>query len=60
VRQHTVGDDQIEAAVGGAFEPVSAVGGVIDRVAALAQTLRQEVGGLGVILDEQYVHGATA
>ncbi len=59
LRQHAVGDDEIEVALGGAEQAIAAVGGVIDGIAALAQPLDQEARRLGVILDEQYVHGAT-
>jgi hypothetical protein len=31
---------------------------VIDRVAALAQPAHEEAGRLGIVFDEQYVHGA--
>ena len=59
VRQHAVGHDEVELPLGGAIEPFAAVGGMIDTVAALAQALDQKARGLAVVLDEQYVHGAT-
>ncbi len=46
VRQHPVGDDQVELAREGAGEPLTAVGGVIDRVAALAQSFDENPRGL--------------
>ena len=57
VGQHAVGDDQVELAREGAGEPLTPVGGVIDRVAALAQSLDEDPRGLGIVLDEQDVHG---
>ena len=39
-------------------ETLASVGRVLDRVAALAQAAHEEAGRLGVVFDEQYVHGA--
>src|SRR5579883_2034506 len=58
VRQHPVGDDQVEFAGERAGEPLTAVRGVIDRITALAQSLHEDPRGLGIVLDEQNVHGA--
>ena len=40
-------------------QPFTPVDGMIDTVAALAQAFDQQARGLAVVLDEQYVHGAT-
>ena len=53
VRQHPVGDHQVELPLGGAEQALAAVGGVIDAVAALAQAFHQEARGLGVVFDEE-------
>jgi hypothetical protein len=57
MRQHPVGDDQIELPFRGPEQAIPAVRGVIDRVAALSQSFDEEPRGLGVVLDEKYVHG---
>ena len=56
VRQHAVGDDQVELPLGGAEQSLAAVGGMIDAVAALAQALDQEARRLGIVFDQQYMH----
>ena len=59
MRQHAVGDDDVVVRLGGAKQAVPPVGGMIDRVAALAQPLQDEVRGFFVILDEQQTHAGT-
>ena len=53
VRQHPVGDDQVELARGGPGEALRPVGGVIDRVAALPQPFDEKPRGLGIVLDKR-------
>ena len=57
VRQHPIGDHEVELPLGGAKQSFTPVRGMIDRVTALPQALDEKRRGLGIVLDEQDVHG---
>ena len=56
-RQAEVEDDQVGDEAGGDVERVDAVGGGADLVALVAQRAAQDVGDLGVVLDEEDAAG---
>ena len=61
-RQHAVEDDEVEGSVGGAEQPVLAIGRLLDAMAFLGQPLGEIGGGFPVVLDQQDLaaHGPSA
>jgi hypothetical protein len=60
LRQHPVGNDDVELPALGLRQAGAPGGGVLNGVTALAQSLDEKARRFSVILDEQGVHGATA
>ena len=55
-RQHAVEDDRVVAARARQEQPLAAVAGMVDDVAALAEPLDQIGGGLAIVFDDQKFH----
>ena len=52
-RKHSIEDDEVEAAIGGAEQPVLTVDRLLDAVPLLGQPLGEVGCGLAIILDQQ-------
>jgi hypothetical protein len=60
MRQHAIGNDDIEVTAARLGEAGAAIGSVLDGVAALAQPPDEQARRFGIIFDEEHVHGAQA
>ena len=56
-RQHAVYDHDVVARLGGEKQPVAAVLRLVDHVAAFPQPVRDESRGVGVVFNQQNLHG---
>ena len=55
-RQHAVEDDRVVTARGGEEQALASVARLVDRIAALAQTLDQIGGGFAIVFDDEELH----